>query len=232
MDKKLLLEHGLTDAQSQQFERYFELLVEWNEKINLTAITEEYDVITKHFLDCLMCFDSKVIEDGVSVIDVGTGAGFPGIPLKIANPTLNVTLLDSLAKRLNFLNEVVGELKLNGITTVHARAEDGGRDKNLRQKFDVAVSRAVANLSTLSELCLPFVKVGGYFVSMKGPGAEDEIAAAKNAIKLLGGELQEVIHYHIPTTDLNHNLVIIKKIANTPDKYPRQAPKPAKMPLN
>lgn len=231
MDKKLLLEHGLTDAQSQQFERYFELLVEWNEKINLTAITEEYDVITKHFLDCLMCFDSKVIADGVSVIDVGTGAGFPGIPLKIANPTLNVTLLDSLAKRLNFLNKVVGELKLDGITTVHARAEDGGRDKNLRRKFDVAVSRAVANLSTLSELCLPFVKVGGYFVSMKGPGAEDEIAAAKNAIKLLGGELQEVIPYHIPTTDLNHNLVIIKKIANTPDKYPRQAPKPAKMPL-
>lgn len=231
MDKKLLLDYGLSDVQAQQFEKYFELLVDWNEKVNLTAITEEYDVITKHFLDCLMCSESGVITDGISVIDVGTGAGFPGIPLKIADNSLNVTLLDSLAKRLNFLNEVIGELKLENITTVHARAEDGGRDIMLREKFDVAVSRAVANLSTLSELCLPFVKVGGYFVSMKGPGAEEEIDVAGNALKILGGKVERVIPYDIPTTDLNHNLVIIKKIAQTPQKYPRQAPKPAKMPL-
>ncbi len=231
MDKKLLLDYGMTDSQAQQFEKYFELLIDWNEKINLTAITEEYDVITKHFLDCLMCAKSGVITDGASIIDVGTGAGFPGIPLKIANSSLNVTLLDSLAKRLNFLNEVIGELKLDNITTVHARAEDGGRDSALREKFDVAVSRAVANLSTLSELCLPFVKVGGYFVSMKGPGADEEIAAAKNAIKILGGQVEQVIPYDIPTTDLQHNLVIIKKIAPIPQKYPRNAPKPAKMPL-
>ena len=191
MDKQLLLDYGLSESQAQQFEKYFELLVDWNEKINLTAITEEYDVVTKHFLDCLMCDKSGVISHGASVIDVGTGAGFPGIPLKIANNSLDVTLLDSLAKRLNFLNEVIGELKLGNITTVHARAEDGGRDASLREKFDVAVSRAVANLSTLSELCLPFVKVGGYFVSMKGPGADEEIAAAKNAIKILGGDIQE-----------------------------------------
>ncbi len=231
MNKQLLLENGLSDEQSNQFEKYFELLTEWNEKINLTAITEEYDVITKHFLDCLMCKESGVIAEGASVIDVGTGAGFPGIPLKIADSSLKVTLLDSLAKRLNFLNEVISELKLENIETVHARAEDGGRDESLREKFDIAVSRAVANLSTLSELCLPFVKVGGYFVSMKGPGAEEEIAAAKNPIKILGGRVERVVPYDIPTTDLQHNLVIIKKIAPIPQKYPRQAPKPVKMPL-
>ncbi len=231
MNKKLLLEYGLSDVQADKFEKYFELLVEWNEKINLTAITEEYDVVTKHFLDSLMCVKSEVLSNGASVIDVGTGAGFPALPLKIADKSLNITLLDSLAKRINFLNEVIAQLGLENITTVHARAEDGGRDASLREKFDVAVSRAVANLSTLCELCLPFVKVGGYFVSMKGPGAEEEIAAAKNAIKILGGKLEKVIPYDIPTTDLQHNLVIIKKVAHIPQKYPRIAPKPAKMPL-
>jgi len=231
MDKKLLLEYGVSDIQADKFEKYFELLLEWNEKINLTAITEEYDVVTKHFLDSLMCVKSGVLEDGISLIDVGTGAGFPAIPLKIANNGLKVTLLDSLAKRLNFLNEVISELELTNIKTVHARAEDGGRDAALREKFDVAVSRAVANLSTLSELCLPFVKVGGYFVSMKGPNAEEEISNAKNAIKILGGKVEKVIPYDIPTTDLQHNLVIIKKVAPIPQKYPRSAPKPAKMPL-
>lgn len=231
MDKKLLLEYGVSDIQADKFEKYFELLIKWNEKINLTAITEEYDVVTKHFLDSLMCTKSGVLSDGISLIDVGTGAGFPAIPLKIANNGLIVTLLDSLAKRLNFLNEVITELELADITTVHARAEDGGRDAALREKFDVAVSRAVANLSTLSELCLPFVKVGGYFVSMKGPNAEEEIANAKNAIKILGGKVEKVIPYDIPTTDLQHNLVIIKKVAPIPQKYPRSAPKPAKMPL-
>lgn len=231
MDKKLLLGYGLNEVQSEKFEKYFELMTEWNERINLTAITEESDVITKHFLDSLMCFESGVVGDGTKVIDVGTGAGFPGIPMKIANATLDITLLDSLAKRLNFLNEVINSLNLEKITTIHSRAEDGGRDKDLREKFDVAVSRAVANLSTLSELCLPFVKVGGYFVSMKGPGADEEIAASKNALKLLGGQVEKVIPYEIPTTDLKHNLVIIKKISHTPKAYPRSAPKPVKSPL-
>ena len=231
MDKKLLLDYGLENLKAEQFEKYFDLLLDWNEKINLTAITEEQDVITKHFLDSLMCLESGVIGDSASIIDVGTGAGFPGIPLKIAKDGLNVTLLDSLAKRLNFLNEVIDNLNLKNIRTVHARAEDGGRDNDLREKFDVAVSRAVANLSTLSELCLPFVKVGGYFVSMKGPGVDEEIANAKNAIKILGGEIERVVPYDIPTTDLQHNLVIIKKISPIPQKYPRNAPKPAKQPL-
>lgn len=231
MNTKLLLDYGLENFKAEQFGKYFNLLIDWNEKINLTAITEEQDVITKHFLDSLMCLESGVISDDASVIDVGTGAGFPGIPLKIAKDGLNVTLLDSLAKRLNFLNEVIDNLNLKNIKTVHARAEDGGKDDGLREKFDVAVSRAVANLSTLSELCLPFVKVGGYFVSMKGPGAEEEISNAKNAIKILGGEIERVVPYDIPTTDLQHNLVIIKKISPIPQKYPRNAPKPAKQPL-
>ena len=231
MNTKLLSDYGLYANQTEQFEKYFELLIDWNEKINLTAITEENDVLTKHFLDSLMCFESSVIEDGYSVIDVGTGAGFPGIPLKIANNSLDVTLLDSLAKRLNFLNEVIDSLSLSNIKTIHARAEDGGRDVKLREKFDIAVSRAVANLSTLSELCLPFVRVGGCFVSMKGPGVEEEIDNAKNAIKILGGKIEKVIPYDIPTTDLQHNLVIIRKIEKTPAKYPRSAPKPSKAPL-
>lgn len=231
MDKGLLLDYGMSEAQAQQFEKYYELLIDWNERINLTAITAEYDVLTKHFLDCLMCLDSGVITGGKSVIDVGTGAGFPGIPLKIADSSLKVTLLDSLAKRLNFLNHVISTLNLEHITTIHARAEDGGRDGTLRERFDIAISRAVANLATLSELCLPFVKVGGYFVSMKGPGADDELADAKKAIALLGGEVEDVRPYDIPTTDLHHNLIIIKKIAPISQKYPRPAPKPAKMPL-
>jgi len=231
MNIKPLLDYGLSENQSEQFEKYFELLIEWNEKINLTAITEENEVITKHFIDSLMCFKSGVVADGASVIDVGTGAGFPGIPMKICSSSLNVTLLDSLSKRLNFLNEVIDKLELKNITTVHARAEDGGNDSALRERFDIAVSRAVANLATLSELCLPFVKVGGYFISMKGPGAQEEIKEAKGAIKILGGKVESVIPYEIPATDLSHNLVIIKKISPTPKKYPRSAPKPAKMPL-
>lgn len=231
MNKKLLLDYGISEYQSEQFEKYFELLIDWNEKINLTAITEEKDVITKHFIDSLMCFESGVIKEGASVIDVGTGAGFPGIPLKIAEPSLDVTLLDSLAKRINFLNDVVSSLTLEKIRTIHSRAEDGGRDKSYRDSFDVAVSRAVANLSSLSELCLPFVKKGGYFISMKGPGVEEELTGARKAIKLLGGEIEEVITYEIPTTDLKHNLVVIRKTAPTPKAYPRSAPKPVKQPL-
>lgn len=231
MDKKLLLNHGLSPVQAQQLEEYYELLLDWNEKINLTAITEEHDVITKHFLDSLMCFKSGVIAPESSVIDVGTGAGFPSIPMKIAESGLKLTLLDSLAKRLNFLGEVTEKLSLTDITLVHARAEDGGKSPDLRESFDVAVSRAVANLATLCELCLPFVKVGGYFVSMKGPNVDEDLSGAAGAIRLLGGSAERIIPYEIPDTDLNHNLVVIKKIAQTPKKYPRNAPKPLKSPL-
>ena len=228
---KDILGNILDDIKIQKFQKYYELLVDWNEKINLTAITEKTEVATKHFLDSILITESGKFTSGAKVIDVGTGAGFPGLPLKIFDESLNVTLMDSLGKRINFLNEVINELSLESVETIHSRAEDLGQDKNHRECYDIAASRAVANLSTLSELCLPFVKVGGYFISLKGPNVENEIADAKNAIKLLGAEIENVVNYDIPGTDLNHNMVIIKKVLPTSTKYPRKAPKPAKEPL-
>ena len=214
-----------------KFEKYHKLLIEWNEKMNLTAITDEKEVAIKHFLDSISSLDSDIIKDDARIIDVGTGAGFPGIPLKIFRSDLDVTLMDSLNKRITFLNEVIGELELEGIRTIHSRAEDLGKKEEHREVYDVAISRAVANLASLSELCLPFVKVGGYFVSMKGPKASEEIKDAKKAIKLMGGEYVETINYSLPDTDLEHNLVVIKKVAPTPKKFPRKAPKPIKEPI-
>ncbi|MBR2404435.1 MAG: 16S rRNA (guanine(527)-N(7))-methyltransferase RsmG [Clostridia bacterium] len=223
--------HGASESVACQFDTYYKMLIEWNEKINLTAITEEREAALKHFVDCISAFSCDKISDGASVIDVGTGAGFPGLPLKIYNPTLKVTLMDSLNKRINFLNEVIAELGLSEVTTIHSRAEELGKNKAHREKYDVCVSRAVANLATLSELCLPFVKVGGYFVSMKGPKAEEELKAAAKAIELCGGKVEKVHSYAIDGTDYDHNLVVIKKVSPTPPRFPRNAPKPAKEPL-
>lgn len=206
-----------------KFMRYMELLKEWNKKVNLTAITEDQEIITKHFIDSLKTFKFRPLEDAESIIDVGTGAGFPGLPIKIVNPLIKLTLLDSLNKRLNFLKEVVTELKLEDVKFVHARAEDGGRNPELREMYDVAVSRAVGNMTLLSELCLPYVKVGGYFIALKGPTVEEEVNEAKHAINLLGGKLEEIMEVEIEGTDLNHKLVIIKKIKNTPNAYPRSS---------
>ena len=228
--KDILIQNSIDEKTAEAFCKYYLLLTEWNEKINLTAITEEDEVAVKHFLDSLNAADG-IVKDGMSVIDVGTGAGFPGLPVKIANPGVSLTLVDSLQKRIAFLNEVISSLGLNDVETVHSRAEELGVNKDYREKYDVCVSRAVANLTTLSELCLPFVKVGGLFVSLKGPKAEEEVNDAKNAIKLLGGELLKIQSYDLSDTDLNHNVVIIKKISHTPTKYPRKAPKPAKEPL-
>lgn len=214
----------------EDFYKYYELLIEWNEKINLTAITDEDDVAVKHFLDSLNA-SAGMIKEGMHIIDVGTGAGFPGLPVKIANRDIKLTLVDSLNKRINFLNEVISALELTDVTTVHSRAEDLAVNKDYREKYDMCVSRAVANLTTLCELCLPFVKVGGYFVSLKGPKAEEELSLAKKAITLLGGELERVENYDLSDTDLSHNIVVIKKISHTPTKYPRKAPKPSKEPL-
>lgn len=229
--KEILLKNGISEEKCALFIKYYEMLTEWNEKINLTAITDEEGVAKKHFLDSLNANNNGIIKNGASVIDVGTGAGFPGIPLKINDPSIKLTLLDSLAKRVGFLNEVTDALGLKDVTAVHARAEELGIDKNYREKFDVCVSRAVANLATLCELCLPFVKVGGYFISLKGPKANQEADEAKKAIKLLGGEFAGIENYDVSDTDLNHNIVIIKKISHTPTKYPRKAPKPSKEPL-
>lgn len=221
----------LISVNTDCFLKYYELLIDWNEKINLTAITEEYDVATKHFLDCLSIFEHVEFKKGASVIDVGTGAGFPAIVMGIARGDLKITMLDSLNKRINFLNEVTQKLSLTNMTSIHSRAEDAGQNKNYREKYDFAVSRAVANLTSLLELCLPFVKVGGYFIALKGPNANEEISEAKNAIKLLGGQIEDVINYEIPTTDLKHNLVVVKKISAISPKYPRKSPKPIKEPL-
>ena len=219
---------SVSDTQLKQLETYAALLAEWNEKINLTAITEPTEVAEKHFLDSAMC-----LKTGVSgkVIDVGTGAGFPGLVLKILKPEIELCLLDSLQKRIGFLQAVCEALSLDGVTFVHARAEDGGQDKLYRESFDFAVARAVANLSTLSEYCLPFVKTGGCFVAMKGPKASEEVILAKNAIKKLGGEVLEVLEEKIPDTEYEHVLVSIKKVRPTPTQYPRKAGKPAKQPL-
>lgn len=220
-----------TELQYEQFIKYMRLLQEWNEKINLTAITEDEEVIKKHFIDCIKAFKSEPIRKAKTIIDVGTGAGFPGLPIAIMNPNVKVTLLDSLNKRINFLNLVVKELDLKNVTTIHSRAEDGARKTELREKFDVATSRAVANMAVLSEFCMPYVKKGGYFVALKGPAIDEELENGRNAIKILGGELKEIIEISIEETDLKHNIVEIKKINMCPKAYPRKAGTVNKKPL-
>jgi 16S rRNA (guanine527-N7)-methyltransferase len=228
---EILEKNGIDKISADKFDKYYKLLIEWNEKINLTAITDEKEAALKHFVDSICALDCGLFSKGAKIIDVGTGAGFPGLPLKIVRDDLDVTLMDSLNKRINFLNEVIASLGLNGIETVHARAEEMGRNKNHREKYDICVSRAVANLASLTELCMPFIKNGGYFISLKGPKAAEEVEEAKKAIDLLGGEFVEIKNYAIDETDLEHNLVIIKKIKPCEKRFPRNAPKPIKEPL-
>ncbi|MGO1580492.1 MAG: 16S rRNA (guanine(527)-N(7))-methyltransferase RsmG [Peptoniphilaceae bacterium] len=228
--KSRIEDFGLDSNVSVDLNKYRDLMLEWNKKINLTAITEEKEVDIKHFLDSLSLFKTKYLEGEKTLIDIGTGAGFPGIVLKTYNKDLKITLLDSLNKRIKFLNEVIDELKLDKIETVHGRAEELGRNKDFREKYDIATSRAVANLSTLLEYDLPFVKIGGYFIAMKGPEYKVELEKADNAIKKLGGELKEVIEVELPM-DIKHYLVIIKKISPTDKIYPRAGGKPKSKPL-
>ncbi|MCB2308971.1 16S rRNA (guanine(527)-N(7))-methyltransferase RsmG [Clostridium estertheticum] len=214
-----------------QFMLYKDLIKEWNEKINLTAIKEDEAIVQKHFIDSMKVFKFDQLKNAKNVIDIGTGGGFPGIPMKIVKPEVNIVLLDSLNKRIIFLNEVINRLDLKNIKAIHGRAEDFAQEKQYREKFDVAVSRAVANLTVLSEYCIPYVKVGGYFVAMKGPAVEEEIKLSKNAIRMLGGQIEHIEKVQIEGSDLNHNLVIIKKISQTHKKYPRKAGMVAKVPL-
>lgn len=227
--KKLNIE--LSESQLDQFIAYKNLLQEWNEKMNLTAITEDREVITKHFLDCMTIHKALDMNTDYKVIDIGTGAGFPGLVIKIAFPHVKVVLVDALKKRLNFLETVISELGLTQIECVHARAEDLGKNKAYREAFDICASRAVANLAVLSEYTLPFVKVGGYLIALKGQKLEEELEQGKKAIHILGGQLEEVVDTGVPFTDLNHKIAKIKKVKVTAAKYPRKAGEPTKMPL-
>ena len=220
----------LTDKQYQQFINYYEMLIERNKVMNLTAITELSEVVTKHFIDSLAVVKSITLEKQ-RVLDLGTGAGFPGIPLKIVFPELDITLLDSLNKRLIFLNEVIEKLELDKIVTLHGRAEDYGRDMKYREQFDLCLSRAVANLSSLTEYCLPYVKKNGYFISYKSGNGTEEAEGAARAIKILGGTIEKVYDFALPGTEVERTLIQIKKIALTPKNYPRSAGKPSKEPL-
>jgi 16S rRNA (guanine527-N7)-methyltransferase len=222
---------SLDDMQIEKFLIYYELLVEWNSFMNLTAITGFNDVCTKHFIDSISLCKCIDCNGELELIDIGTGAGFPGIPLKIVFPNLKITLLDSLGKRVKFLNEVIKKLGLSDITAVHGRAEDFARPDQLREKFDVCVSRAVANLSTLSEYCLPYVKSGGYFVAYKSEKINEEVKSADKAINILGGVIDEQVELTLPGSDLYRNLVRVKKIKSTPNKYPRKSGIPSKEPL-
>lgn len=219
----------LSDLQLEQFYQYMNILIEWNKVMNLTGITDPQEIITKHFIDSLTVLNK--IDKNDKIIDVGTGAGFPGIPIKIALPETKIVLLDSLNKRIKFLREVIKLLKLNNIETIHGRAEDYGRDKKYREMYDISIARAVAPLNILSEYLMPFVKVGGKCLCMKGMNSEEEISLSKRAIEKLGGKLIYTEEFLIPNTDMKRKIVEIEKIKNTEEKYPRKAGTPSKEPL-
>ncbi len=221
----------LNKSMLERFQTYQDMLLEYNSFMNLTAITDPYEVKIKHFLDSLTLLCERKLTEGCSVIDIGAGAGFPSLPNAIVREDVNFTMLDSLGKRVNFLNTVAEKLELKNAAAVHMRAEDGGRDKNMREKFDIAVARAVADLAVLSEYALPFVKEGGYFLAMKGTAPIEEVERAKKAIKTLGGQIEKVSEVKIEPLNLNHTIVVIKKIAKTPKVYPRKAGTPSKNPL-
>lgn len=219
-----------SNIQIEKFYKYMNLLIEWNEKINLTAITEPKEIIIKHFIDSLTVL--KDIKGKNTLVDVGTGAGFPGIPLKIMDEEIKITLLDSLNKRINFLNEVINQLDLKNVETIHSRVEEAGKNKKYRESFDISTARAVANLATLSEYMLPLVKVGGKSICMKGSEVSEELKNSKKAISILGGEIESIDNFKLPKSDMMRNIVIIKKVKNTPSKYPRKAGTPSKEPIN
>ena len=220
----------ISEKQNENLEKYAEMMLRYNEFMNLTAITEPDEIREKHFLDSITLLLSGKISEGCTLIDIGAGAGFPSIPVKIVRDDINLTMLDSLNKRINFLNDVIKELDIKNAKAIHSRAEDAGKNKELRESFDIATARAVADLAVLAEYALPFVKVGGYFVAMKGTAPAEEIENAKKAVREMGGEIEQVKEALLPS-GIRHSLVIIRKVIPTPSKYPRKAGKPSKEPI-
>lgn len=222
----------LDEIQKKQFTDFYEYLVEKNKVMNLTGITEFQEVLVKHFLDSLACVKAVDMSRIKRIMDIGTGAGFPGVPLKIAFPHLEACLLDSLKKRVNFLEETFQMLKLENITAIHGRAEEYAKNKQYRETYNLCVSRAVSNLATLSEYCLPYVKTGGYFISYKSGTVQEEVEQAQKAVKILGGKIQDVVYFQLPDSEIQRSLVVIEKIKATPGRYPRKAGTPLKEPLS
>lgn len=220
----------ISQKANENLEKYAEMMLRYNEFMNLTAITEPDEIREKHFLDSVTLLLSGKIEENCSLIDIGAGAGFPSLPVKIAREDIRLTMLDSLNKRINFLNDVVKEIGIENAEALHFRAEDAGKDSKFREKFDVATARAVADMAVLSEYALPFVKIGGYFVAMKGTAPKEEIEGAKKAIREMGGELEEIKEVILPS-GIRHSLVIVRKVIPTPSKYPRKAGMPVKKPI-
>lgn len=225
------LDIHLGENQLDQFMQYYKILIEWNSFMNLTAITDFNDVLKKHFIDSLSLVKVAFLKKEISIIDVGTGAGFPGIPLKIAFPDLDIVLLDSLKKRIHFLEEVINQLGLKNISAIHGRAEDYAKENEGREKFDLCVSRAVANLSTLSEYCIPFVKKKGKFICYKSEKLTDELSDAKKAISILGGKVEQQVDFFLPSSKIYRNFLVIDKVKETPLKFPRKAGLPSKEPI-
>ena len=232
LKKALELMGGPSDEVTvNKYQQYMEGVLDWNEKVNLTNITDPEEFVIKHFIDSIICIDYPEFEEAGKIIDVGTGGGFPGVPLAIAAPDKEFILMDSLNKRLKIIDELCGQIGIGNVTTVHARAEELAKNKAHREQYDLCVSRAVANMATLAEYCLPFIKIGGCLMAYKGPDAEREVEEARKALYLLGGQVEEIREGNLKEFGIDHKVVIIKKVKNTPSKYPRKAGTPAKEPL-
>ncbi len=238
MEERIFLENGFKELNIKinkesidELLLFKDMLLEWNKKINLTSITDDEAIFIKHFFDSATCMATGYIKDGFEVVDIGTGAGFPGLVLKVLNKKINITLLDSLRKRTNYLENIVINLGLKNVEIIHGRAEEYGNKEDYREKYDIALSRAVASINVLLEYCLPYIREGGYFLCQKGPKFKDELKEAEKALKVLGGEINEVKEFILPGSDIKRNIIVIKKIYKTPAKYPRKAGKPSSNPI-